>query len=408
MKVLYVSYDGMTDALGRSQVIPYLTGLSSKGHKIHVISCEKKHIAPEETQEVKAIFGKHGIAWSPLSFSTRPPWLSKVLDVVKIKKQAILLQKKEHFDIVHCRSYIAALAGLELKKKYGVKFVFDMRGFWANERIEGYIWNLSNPVYKYIYRYFKKKEKAFFEYADAVVSLTHNGKGVINDLFGQHVEKKTNVIPCCVDTSFFSAAKILPAEAAALRKKLNISESDIVISYLGSTGTWYMTDEMLLFFRRVQEKYKNAKFLFISGDQPDFIMNKALAQGISAESIVIARATRSQVPLFLSLSAISIFFIRPVFSKKASSPTKQAEIMSMGIPLICNTGVGDTDRLFSDEEAGLVLKEFTQEEYDKAIARLDDVLKLDAQKIREKAIRFFNLEDGIANYDAIYRSITQK
>jgi hypothetical protein len=49
--------------------------------------------------------------------------------------------------------------------------------------------------------------------------------------------------------------------------------------------------------------------------------------------------------LNISLFDTSIFFIRPTYSKKASSPTKQGEIMAMGIPLICNYGVGDTDEI---------------------------------------------------------------
>ena len=41
-QVLYISYDGMTDSLGQSQVIPYLKGLSKKGYQFTIISCEKK------------------------------------------------------------------------------------------------------------------------------------------------------------------------------------------------------------------------------------------------------------------------------------------------------------------------------------------------------------------------------
>ena len=41
MRALYISYDGMTDPLGRSQVLPYLQGLSERGHEITLLSCEK-------------------------------------------------------------------------------------------------------------------------------------------------------------------------------------------------------------------------------------------------------------------------------------------------------------------------------------------------------------------------------
>ena len=38
MRALYISYDGMTDPLGRSQVLPYLEGLAKRGHEITLVS----------------------------------------------------------------------------------------------------------------------------------------------------------------------------------------------------------------------------------------------------------------------------------------------------------------------------------------------------------------------------------
>ena len=42
MKVLYITYDGLTDPLGASQVLPYLSGMADAGIKFTVISFEKK------------------------------------------------------------------------------------------------------------------------------------------------------------------------------------------------------------------------------------------------------------------------------------------------------------------------------------------------------------------------------
>ena len=41
-KILYISYDGMTDPLGQSQVINYLIGLTKYGYIFHILSFEKK------------------------------------------------------------------------------------------------------------------------------------------------------------------------------------------------------------------------------------------------------------------------------------------------------------------------------------------------------------------------------
>jgi len=42
----------------------------------------------------------------------------------------------------------------------------------------------------------------------------------------------------------------------------------------------------------------------------------------------------------------------------SSSPTKKGEIMSMGIPVICNTGIGDTDDIANKYDADYIVHKF--------------------------------------------------
>src|ERR1700752_833715 len=140
MKILYISYDGMTDPLGQSQVIPYLKGLSEKGYKIIIISCEKRDRFEKQKKSIKKLLYAANIDWHPVPYSKLPSVFSKQFNLSLINSKAQQLCKDEKPDVIHCRSYMAALIGLKLKKKYGTKFIFDMRGFWADERIDGGIW----------------------------------------------------------------------------------------------------------------------------------------------------------------------------------------------------------------------------------------------------------------------------
>ena len=40
-RILYISYDGMTDALGEGQVINYLIGLRAYNYEFDILSFEK-------------------------------------------------------------------------------------------------------------------------------------------------------------------------------------------------------------------------------------------------------------------------------------------------------------------------------------------------------------------------------
>ena len=201
IKTLYISYDGMTDALGQSQVIPYLQGLSKKGYKVHLISCEKTEIYELKKSNIQNILTESKIVWHPIFYTKTPPVLSTLWDVFKIKKLAIKLHQKHSFKLVHCRSYIAAIVGLNLQQKFGIKFIFDIRGFWADERIDGGIWNLKNPVFKIVYSYFKRKERQFFESADSIISLTVAAKNHIENNF--ILKGTVSVIPCAADLELF-------------------------------------------------------------------------------------------------------------------------------------------------------------------------------------------------------------
>jgi glycosyltransferase involved in cell wall biosynthesis len=409
MNVLYISYDGMTDSLGQSQVIPYLIGLSKKGHSISIISCEKKDRFEKLGDHIKKSLDSNNISWTPLPYSQLPSIFSKQLNLARIQGKAKKICIEKKIELVHCRSYMAALIGLKLKKQFGVKFLFDMRGFWADERIDGNIWDQKNPIQKRLYRYFKKKELEFLKHADYTISLTENAKMEILSWkpFQRNV-LPIEIIPCCADLNLFSQKNIDSSKKEELRSELQIKKGDFIISYLGSIGTWYMLDEMLDFFKCLLANKTNAKFLFITPDNENTILSKAESKGISKEKIIILSANRNEVPLYLSLSAVSIYFIKPLYSKKASSPTKTGEIMALGIPIITNTGIGDSDKIINDSGSGMLISEFNDIEYNRIISQIDVLLNIDKKKITDASMKYFALEKGVELYPHVYIKLSEK
>ncbi len=404
--VLYLSYDGMTDPLGQSQVLPYLKGLSKAGYTIHLISFEKEERFAIHKAHIQSICDLNGIVWHPQRYTKKPPLFSTLKDVRKMRKLAYSLNKKYSFSIVHCRSYISALVGLKMKEQLNTKFVFDMRGFWADERIEGGIWNIKNPIFKTTYNYFKRKELEFFKQADHIISLTDNGKKEILSWKGlEHRANDISVIPCCVDLELFNPDIIDKKQQETLRNSLGIETSDFVLGYVGSIGTWYMLDEMLDFFKVLAESKPQSKFLFVTGENPSTILLNAKEKDISPEQIVITSTLHKGVPIHISLFDYSIFFIRPTFSKKASSPTKQGEIMAMGVPLICNSGVGDTDKIVKETKSGYLLENLDSATYKNFVSKLEVAdLKQTSQLIIE-AERFYSLTMGINIYISVYKTL---
>lgn len=408
-RVLYISYDGMTDALGQSQVLPYLCGLAQRGHQITLISAEKPEVFAAGRATVEKIVAESGIDWQPTVYTKRPPIVSTLKDILKIKRLALSLQRRGGFDIVHCRSYIAAFVGLTLKKKFGCRFVFDMRGFYADERVDGNIWNTKKLIYRLVYDFFKRKEKVFMTESDAIVSLTNAAKSEILQWNLPNVTAdKITVIPCCADVNHFDYNAVNQADIDNWRKKLNISPNAFVLSYLGSVGTWYMLPEMMDFFGELLKYKPNAQFLFITRDSKKMILDEAERHGIGADRIIVQPATRSEVPSLAMLSDASLFFIKPVWSKKASSPTKLAELMALGIPCLTNRGVGDVDEIMSRNPQGVLIDGWNSADYAAAIEKMLKLPPDGRSQSRQMACEMFSLENGVAAYNIVYERVKSK
>ena len=260
-RVLYITYDGLTDPLGQSQILPYLKGLSKYGYQFTILSFEKKDRFIREKHVIDQLTAESGIEWVPLTFTSSPPLLSKFYDAIRMKRKAIALYREKKFHLVHCRSYIAADVGLHLKQKFGVKFFFDMRGFWADEKKDGGSWNTDKPFFRRVYNYYKKKEKQYLQQADYVITLTESGKKELMTWESYRQQTPLQVIPCCADMDHFTLTNAEQKRKG--REQLGLKD-ELVISYLGSVGTWYMLHEMLLLFIKIKGAYPNAKFLFVT------------------------------------------------------------------------------------------------------------------------------------------------
>ncbi len=404
INILFISYDGMTDPLGQSQVIPYLQGLSKNGYKIFLLSCEKRELFEQRKDTVQAILKQASITWVPLNYTKKPPVLSTLMDIMKLRSAAKKIHLQHQLSMVHTRPGVPALVGLWLKEKYGIKFLNDIREFYADSRVDGGIWQTSNFLYKQIYSFFKKQEARQVRKSDGIVCLTYAAEKIITRWPEYNAGIPLKVIPCSADLELFNANNISEAGKATLSKNLGIESGDFVLSYLGSIGGWYLTAEMMMFCKRLVSKIPRAKFLFISPNLHEYITETAAKYGVPKEKIISVKAARNEVPALLSLSNYSFFFIKPCFSKLSSSPTKHGEIMAMGIPVVANSGVGDVKEIIQKYEGGFVVEDFSLESFDTVIEKMEGTI-FNREAIRNGAFEFYALENAVASYTSLYEQI---
>ena len=150
--------------------------------------------------------------------------------------------------LIHARSYVAGLMALAVKRATGARFLFDMRGLWADERVDGGLW----PAGGKLYRAAKNVERRLLLGADHVVTLTHASELEIRrfDYLARKMPPIT-VIPTCADLDRFRIQRPLQTDP-------------FVLGYVGSVGTWYLLDEMLRCFVLLREQVPGARLLIVN------------------------------------------------------------------------------------------------------------------------------------------------
>lgn len=393
--VLYISYSGMLEPLGQSQVLAYQEKLAA-GHAVHLISFERTADwqRMDERERVAQRMAAAGIHWHPLRYHKRLSVLATLWDILVGTVTGLRLVRRHRLGIVHARSYIPSVMALFIKRWAGVKFLFDMRGFWADERVDGGLW----PRDGRLYRLAKGFERRFLLNADHVVSLTHAAVREMERFdYLQGRMPPITVIPTCADLDRF---RPLPRAEA--------SSAVFTLGYVGSAGTWYQFDRVVECFRILRQKRPDARFLVVNRNEHEFIRRSLEAGGVSLGAVELCAATHAEIPMLMSRMDAGVFFIKPVFSKQASAPTKLGEFLGCGIPCLSNQGVGDMAQVLECDGVGIALSDFQPATLELGLDRLLRLVATPGMSdfCVAAARRHFSLAEGVGKYSEIYYELS--
>ena len=404
-RVLFISYNGMLDPLGQTQVIPYLRGLAKRGVQFTLLSFERAAAFTGEgarkRDELRRELSEQGIEWHWLRYHQRPSVPATIYDVIAGIRKARSLVRRNGIKMVHARSHVPATIALALKRSLGTKMIFDLRGLMAEEYVDAQHWRKDSVPY----RITKAAERRIFEETDAVVTLTERIWPIIKEwegLRGHDVHHA--VVPCCVDLSRF---KFSEEDRAQRRKELGLGDNFTIV-YSGSIGSWYLTEEMADFFAVLRRRRPDAHLIWLINGSHEAVRQLMKSRNVPADHFSVLSTPASMVPSYLSAADAGLSFNKPCFSKLASSPTKNAEYLACGLPLIINSGIGDSDALIDDWNAGVLLEDLTDAEYAEAQTFIETMAAQPGARQNARAIaeRLFDLQTiGVERYAALYERV---
>jgi glycosyltransferase involved in cell wall biosynthesis len=375
-RIVYVSYDGAGEPLGRSQVLAYLVRLA-RSCDITLISFEKDRASRPETAQ---LLQKAGIAWLPRSYHRRPPVLSTLWDTLLGACTVRKACREADPDIVHTRGYVPALIALvaEWPRRRRWRLLFDIRGFWADERVLAGAWTERSLLF----RVAKRCERRFFAETDAVVTLTEASVPQIRTWLGVR-QAPVRVIPTCADVERFGDAQPLGDGPRAV--------------WCGSIGTVYRFDLAVRFVDALK-----LPFLVLTRQA-----DAARAQ-LGNREADIREVAHEDIASELRPGDIGLcFYADGHLGNLGRAPTRIAEYLAAGMVTAITPGVGDLDTIVDRHGLGVRIED--ESETGLALAAAKALALVADPDVRARgprlAAELYSVDDGAVAYLELYRQL---
>ena len=386
INTIYITFDGITDPLGQSQVLPYLEGLSKNGIKFYLISLEKNLKA---TRKLSKNIENIGISWYRLKYF-RFYFLGTFINIIQCFALVFYLLLFKKIKIIHSRSYAPLFSALPLKKLFNFKLIFDMRGFWPEGLVETKRIKKDSLYYKML----KFLERSGILFSDYIVVLTPEAKEIIESIYR---DKKLKIIwmPTCVDCK-----KFIGKDPIYIKDKF-------VMVYSGSLWSHYDASAMIDFFKVLKSKIANAHFLILGNNDSEKLRSLFSQRDIDEKDYTIFTLKSEDVPRYLLGSNLGISFRYDRYSEKATFPTKLAEYFISGLPVVMNSESSYIKKFVDSNKIGVVLEKTDNDSCKKAAEELILLLRDGDLKKRciKTAEKYLSNKICVDKYMDIYKEL---
>lgn len=190
---------------------------------------------------------------------------------------------------------------------------------------------------------------------------------------------RCSVVPCVADAEKF---RVDETRRSAARAELHVEDRFVVV-YPGRFGAWHYNEETFAVVRGLMDADPSVFFLVLT---PDTDAASALARRMLPNGRYEIRSARhDEVPRYLCASDLGILLRAPDPTNEVACPTKFAEYVLSGLPVLISSGIGDCSPFVAQHGAGVVLDTPDPAEAVRAVAKLRDE-PADARRARIGAL----------------------
>ncbi len=363
----YVTIDSLSEGVGSSQITPLVSRLSKSGLKINLISYEKYKPSVDLVEYFKSI----GVNWNYQEFG--PTGL-----IGGFERFNLLRREIPSSSLIHARSDIPAVSSIFSQQG---PVIWDVRSLWADQKVAIQRSQMNNLMY-FAYRKLEsiaaKKSAAMSTLTDAVIPILESRNGRIPAL--------RTVVPTSVDLNRFALSRIMPEK--------------IKVLFSGTYNEYYDLDLSAQFIKEFQKSI-NCE---IHWARPTESSRSTIEVGENRVFLSSQIGMSTTIPLYSF--GVSVCKIDAGPSLSAAMPTKIAEFLACGRPIVVNKGLGDMDRFINEFDAGVVLDGTASnlvESAEKMVSLLSDTDT--PLRCRALAEKYFSMDVGAKKYLELYSQV---
>lgn len=367
----YLTVDSVSEGIGASQVLAYVERLALRGVRVHLHSFEK--VAPRAALGER--FARVGATWTPHPF--RRHGTAGGLERLGIGARAV-----HGAELVHARSDLAAASTMLARVPH---WLWDVRSLWVDQRID--LGTLSSGSAQE--RVLRKLEGQAARRSTAIVTLTHAVIPELQTRHGSDLAQKTTVISTCVDTERFEMSSMPPMEPLRLL-------------LAGTINRYYDVPAMVHLVETARRRRPTELILLTPAKTAweDLLRSVQPQRNHVAHDEMPEHIAASHVGLVVCRSDVGI-------SRLGSMPTKIAEFLSSGRPVVINEGLGDASQLVRDHSCGVVMDDTSPAGIEATLDRLEALLADPEAPARCRALaeERFDLDRATDQLVALYHKM---
>lgn len=259
-------------------------------------------------------------------------------------KIALSTPRTEGLSHVYIRNVGSLPGALLLKYRNRSRLVVDFRGLVSEELAE--TGNKAALALKKLT--LKIFEKLALASADNVFCVSNP----LRNHLKARTRKEIHVVPSCVDENEAVSALRTRDE---IRQSLSFRPQDRVLVYCGGVSHWQRIDEILAIMQHCLEKSPGVRCMILTTQPAPF--KEFFSRANLLEKITILSVPPDDVLNYVAAGDVGIILRQPTLMNQVASPIKIAEYLSVGLPVLCNNGVGDAAKLIAEQKAGVVAED---------------------------------------------------